>query len=261
MPLTHATELRVRYAETDRMGIVYYANYLVWCEVGRVEFMRALGGSYAELEAQGYGLAVAEATVRYLAPARFDDLVRIETSLVGVRSRAVTFDYVISHAETGTRLRDGAHRARLHRFERSTHRATAGVPCAARRRGVASGSTLALAVGVPHCARRDAERRRLVARAAHPHRGHAPNRGGVPRLGAALARRLDAARGGPHRRSRGRAGAVGGAARAHDGPRRARGCRGVLRARAHQGYRCGDARGDRPARHLGRRIRGRLAAR
>jgi acyl-CoA thioester hydrolase len=86
------------------MGIVYYANYLVWCEVGRVEFMRALGGSYAALEAQGYGLAVAEATVRYLAPARFDDLVRIETTLVGVRSRAVTFDYVISHAETGTRL-------------------------------------------------------------------------------------------------------------------------------------------------------------
>ena len=104
MPLTNATELRVRYAETDRMGIVYYANYLVWCEVGRVEFMRALGGSYAALESQGYGLAVAEATVRYLAPARFDDLVRIETTLVAVRSRAVTFDYVILHAETGTRL-------------------------------------------------------------------------------------------------------------------------------------------------------------
>jgi acyl-CoA thioester hydrolase len=104
VPLTHTTELRVRYAETDRMGIVYYANYLVWCEVGRVEFMRALGGSYADLEAQGYGLAVAEATVRYLAPARFDDPIRIETVLAGVRSRAVTFDYVISHAETGTRL-------------------------------------------------------------------------------------------------------------------------------------------------------------
>jgi len=104
VPLTNATELRVRYAETDRMGIVYYANYLVWCEVGRVEYMRALGGSYADLEAQGYGLAVAEATVRYLAPARFDDPVRIETTLAGVRSRAVSFDYVISHAETGTRF-------------------------------------------------------------------------------------------------------------------------------------------------------------
>jgi acyl-CoA thioester hydrolase len=104
MPLMHATELRVRYAETDRMGVVYYANYLVWCEVGRVEYMRALGGSYAALEAEGHGLAVAEARVRYLAPARFDDLIRIETSLTGVRSRAVTFDYVISHAETGARL-------------------------------------------------------------------------------------------------------------------------------------------------------------
>jgi acyl-CoA thioester hydrolase len=104
MPLTHATELRVRYAETDRMGIVYYANYLIWCEVGRVEYMRALGGSYAALEAAGHGLAVAEVRVRYLAPARFDDPIRIETSLTGVRSRAVTFDYVISHAETGARL-------------------------------------------------------------------------------------------------------------------------------------------------------------
>jgi acyl-CoA thioester hydrolase len=104
MPLTHATELRVRYAETDRMGIVYYANYLVWCEVGRVEFMRALGGDYAALEREGHGLAVAEATVRYLAPARFDDRVRIETTLASVRSRAVTFDYVISLVESGTRL-------------------------------------------------------------------------------------------------------------------------------------------------------------
>jgi acyl-CoA thioester hydrolase len=104
MPLTHVTDLRVRYAETDRMGIVYYANYLVWCEVGRVEFMRALGGDYAALEREGHGLAVAEATVRYLAPARFDDRVRIETSLASVRSRAVTFDYVISLADSGTRL-------------------------------------------------------------------------------------------------------------------------------------------------------------
>ena len=102
--MTHATEMRVRYAETDRMGIVYYANYLVWCEVGRVEFMRALGGSYADLEAQGFGLAVAEARVRYLAPARFDDLVRVETTLVEVRSRAVTFEYAIYNVDTNVRL-------------------------------------------------------------------------------------------------------------------------------------------------------------
>jgi acyl-CoA thioester hydrolase len=104
MPHSHSTELRVRYAETDRMGVVYYANYLIWCEVGRVEFMRALGRGYAALEAEGTGLAVAEAKVRYLAPARFDDLVRVETTLTGVRSRAVTFDYVITNAESGLRL-------------------------------------------------------------------------------------------------------------------------------------------------------------
>lgn len=101
---THATELRVRYAETDRMGVVYYANYLVWCEVGRVEFLRARGRSYARLEADGVGLAVLDASVRYLSPARFDDLIRVETTLTGVRSRAVTFDYVISNADTGTPL-------------------------------------------------------------------------------------------------------------------------------------------------------------
>lgn len=104
MAASHTTELRVRYAETDRMGVVYYANYLVWCEVGRVEFLRALGQSYATLERQGTGLAVAEASVRYLAPARFDDLVRVETTLTGVRSRAVTFDYLITHAGSGVRL-------------------------------------------------------------------------------------------------------------------------------------------------------------
>ncbi|MEP6991012.1 MAG: thioesterase family protein [bacterium] len=104
MSRTHATELRVRYAETDRMGVVYYANYLVWCEVGRVELLRALGRSYADLEADGIGLAVSEAQVRYLSPARFDDVVRVETTLASVRSRAITFDYVISDAVSGTRF-------------------------------------------------------------------------------------------------------------------------------------------------------------
>lgn len=104
MTHTHSTTVRVRYAETDRMGVVYYANYLVWCEVGRVELLRSLGRSYAVLESEGVGLAVSEARVRYLSPARFDDLVRIETTLTGVRSRAITFDYLIAHAESGARL-------------------------------------------------------------------------------------------------------------------------------------------------------------
>ena len=104
MALTHATELRVRYAETDRMGIVYYANYLVWCEVGRTEFIRAGGTSYAELERRGVGLAVAEASLRFHAPARYDDVIRVDTTLTEVRSRTVTFDYVIVNAETSARL-------------------------------------------------------------------------------------------------------------------------------------------------------------
>ncbi len=86
------------------MQVVYYANYLVWCEVGRVEFLRALGQSYALLEQSGVGLAVSEARIRYLAPARFDDVVRIATTLTGVRSRAVTFEYDITKADTGDRL-------------------------------------------------------------------------------------------------------------------------------------------------------------
>lgn len=96
--------MRVRYAETDRMGVVYHANYLAWCEVGRTELIRALGVSYAELEATGLLLAVADASVRYHAPARYDDVVRVETTLSDVRSRTVTFDYLITNAATGARL-------------------------------------------------------------------------------------------------------------------------------------------------------------
>src|SRR5260221_13228359 len=104
MAQSHITEIRVRYAETDRMGVVYYANYLVWCEVGRVEFLRARGANYADLEAGGLGLAGAEATVRYLAPARFDGRVRIQTILARVRPRPITFHYVLTHAGSGQRL-------------------------------------------------------------------------------------------------------------------------------------------------------------
>lgn len=88
-----ASEVRVRYAETDQMGVAYHANYLVWCEVGRTDFIRSLGVTYAELERQGVLLAVADAHVRYHASARYDDLVRIETTLAAVRSRLVEFRY------------------------------------------------------------------------------------------------------------------------------------------------------------------------
>ena len=98
------TEFRVRYAETDQMGVVYYANYLVWCEIGRTEFLRSLGRSYADLEREGTLLAVADASLRYHASARYDDLVRVETTLSSVRSRALEFEYLIVNAVTGARL-------------------------------------------------------------------------------------------------------------------------------------------------------------
>lgn len=97
-------EFRVRYAETDQMGIVYHANYLVWCEMGRTEFIRHLGMSYAEMERSGISLAVSDLSVRYHAPARYEDLIRVRTTLSDFRSRLIAFEYLVSNAETGQRL-------------------------------------------------------------------------------------------------------------------------------------------------------------
>ena len=90
------SEVRVRYAETDQMSVVYYSNYLIWFEIGRVELMRSLGMAYSQLE-EIYGciLPVAEARCRYRASARYDDLIQIETGLALVRSSLVKFAYKI----------------------------------------------------------------------------------------------------------------------------------------------------------------------
>lgn len=88
-----ASEVRVRYAETDQMGVAYHANYLVWCEVGRTDLIRALGVPYAEMERDGIRLAVSDAHLRFHSSARYDDVVRIETTLKTVRSRLVEFHY------------------------------------------------------------------------------------------------------------------------------------------------------------------------
>lgn len=90
------SEARVRYAETDQMGVVYYSNYLVWFEIGRVELMRSLGMAYSQLE-EAYGciLPVAEARCRYRASARYDDLIQIETRPALVRNSMVKFAYKI----------------------------------------------------------------------------------------------------------------------------------------------------------------------
>ena len=96
--------IRVRYAETDQMGVVYHANYLVWCEVGRTDFLRQHGMSYSEMERSGIGLTVSDFSVRLHASARYDDLVRITTTLTDVKSRQVTFDYLLTNAATNERL-------------------------------------------------------------------------------------------------------------------------------------------------------------
>ena len=103
MPAT-VTETRVRYAETDQMGVAYHANYLVWCEMGRTDFIREHVRSYAQLEREGVALAVSEATIRFHAGAVYDDVVRIETTLAEIHSRALVFDYRITRLPGGERL-------------------------------------------------------------------------------------------------------------------------------------------------------------
>ena len=94
-PPSCTVEFRARYSETDQMGIIYHANYLPWCEIGRTELIRRLWRSYADVEREGVLLAVTEATLRYHASAKYDELVRVVTSLEQVRSRGVTFLYEI----------------------------------------------------------------------------------------------------------------------------------------------------------------------
>src|ERR1700712_5330972 len=94
--------LRVRYAETDQMGVVYHANYLVWFEIGRVELMRQRGLDYKEMESEdGCGIAVVEVTVRYKAPARYDDELVIETTVLKARGPIIRFGYRILRVTDG----------------------------------------------------------------------------------------------------------------------------------------------------------------
>jgi acyl-CoA thioester hydrolase len=95
-PAKHRTTFRVRYAETDQMGVVYHANYLVWMEIGRVELVRSRGLNYKDLEAsEGIFLGVVEASCRYHFPARYDQEVVVETEIVGANARMVEFSYRI----------------------------------------------------------------------------------------------------------------------------------------------------------------------
>ena len=102
------TRLRVRYAETDQMGVVYHSNHLIWFEVGRVELMRQMGFSYRDMEREdGLFIAVAEATCRYRAPVYYDEEVVVRTWLKKVRESVVIFSYELTRPNNGTLLAEG----------------------------------------------------------------------------------------------------------------------------------------------------------
>ncbi|MDQ6924932.1 MAG: acyl-CoA thioesterase [Candidatus Eremiobacteraeota bacterium] len=143
------TELRVRYAETDQMGVVYYANYLVWCEVGRTDFVRAAGMSYREMEAMGVGLAVIDASLRFHAAATYDDRVRIETRLTELRSRTITFEYTIANAETQERLATAS--TRLIAVDRHRRPSTLPLNIRALFDAVRGTEVPSVPAGVPEC--------------------------------------------------------------------------------------------------------------
>src|SRR5580693_9316432 len=102
------TIVRVRYAETDQMGFVYYGNYYVYFEVGRVEYMRNLGVDYKQMEIEDDSfIVVAESKCRYRRPARYDDLLRIRTRIVALKRRTIHFDYEVIRDATAELLATG----------------------------------------------------------------------------------------------------------------------------------------------------------
>lgn len=104
----HETQIRVRYAETDKMGIVHHSNYLVWFELGRSEFCRARGFSYKEMEEKDNALlVVAEAYCRYKSPAFYEDVLTIRTQLGEVRSRSIRFIYEVYRSTDQTLVAEG----------------------------------------------------------------------------------------------------------------------------------------------------------
>ena len=107
-PGTRATRLRVRYADTDQMGVVYYANYLVWFEVGRTEWLREAGWNYRDMEQDGVALPVIEAHCEYRQPARYDDEIEIRTRAILLTPVRIRFEYQVM------RLRDAAALAHGH---------------------------------------------------------------------------------------------------------------------------------------------------
>ena len=108
LALTSETTFRVRYAETDKMGVVYHSNFIVWFEIGRVEMLRQLGFRYRDMERDDdCHIAVADVRVRFKAPARYDDEILVRTKLKNVRDSLLQFGYEIFRAEDRTLLAEG----------------------------------------------------------------------------------------------------------------------------------------------------------
>ncbi len=105
----HESQIRVRYQETDNMGVVYYANYFVWFEVARTEYLRSLGISYRELEKKGMYLMVASASCQYKYPARYDDIVKIESSISKMKNSSLNFEYKLFIGEKLIALGQSVH--------------------------------------------------------------------------------------------------------------------------------------------------------
>jgi acyl-CoA thioester hydrolase len=103
----YETEVRVRYAETDQMGIVHHANYLIWFEVGRSDLCRQKGFSYREMEDDDSLMVVAGAQIRYKAPAFYDDLLTIRTKVSEIRSRSIRFIYEVRRGSDEAILAEG----------------------------------------------------------------------------------------------------------------------------------------------------------
>lgn len=98
------TLVRVNYSETDQMGVVYHARYVVWLDIARTEHLRLAGMAYRDLEALGFRLAVGDLSIRYRQPARYDDLVRVRCWVREAASRRVIFGYAVEQADTGLLL-------------------------------------------------------------------------------------------------------------------------------------------------------------
>ncbi len=102
----HTTDIRIRYKDTDRMGVVYYGNYFTFFEIGRSEYMRELGFPYSRLEREGYSLVVTEASAKYHANVGYDSLIRVKTAITELRKVRLRFDYEVI-SENNVRLVSG----------------------------------------------------------------------------------------------------------------------------------------------------------